>query len=109
LSALYGWVMKNFPKAATGVWADAPASVMAPRAVWARQLMIGTIRWRRSTPPVVVSTPLAPRALAQNGAPLSVWNAPGGLLEPCRSGWPLLVQPFFPDQSSIPPTREPWA
>ena len=65
--------------------------------------MIGTIRLRRSTPPVVVSTPLAPRALAQNGAPLSVWNWPAGILEPCGSGWPLLAQPFFPDQSLIPP------
>ena len=34
--------------------------------------MMGTTRLRRSTPPVVVSTPLTPRALAQNGAPFSV-------------------------------------
>ena len=69
--------------------------------------MIGTIRLRRSTPPVVVSTPLTPRALAQNGAPLSVWKWPAGILEPCGSGWPLLAQPFFPDQSLIPPAFEP--
>src|ERR1700721_1447938 len=98
--------MKNLPNAATVVLEDAPAPVMLPRAVWARQLMIGTIRLRRSTPPVVVSTPLTPLALAQNGAPLSVWKWPAGILEPCRSGWPLLAQPFFPDQSLIPPTFE---
>src|ERR1700722_17006882 len=95
--------MKNLPKAATGVVEEAPASVMFPRAVCARQLMIGTIRLRLSIPPVVVSTPLAPRALAQNGAPLSVWKRPAGILEPCGSGWPLLDQPFFPHQSLIPP------
>ena len=69
--------------------------------------MTGTIRLRRSIPPVVVSTPLTPRALAQNGAPLSVWKWPAGILEPCGSGWPLLDQPFFPDQSLIPPAFEP--
>ena len=99
--------MKNLAKAATGVLDDALESATLPSAVWARQLMIGTIRLRRSTPPVVVSTPLTPRALAQNGAPLSVWKRPAGILEPCGSGWPLLAQPFFPDQSLIPPAFEP--
>src|ERR1700722_2475198 len=99
--------MKNLPKAATGVLEDTPAPAMLPRAVCARQLMIGTIRLRRSIPPVVVSTPLTPRALAQNGAPLSVWKCPAGILDPCGSGWPLLAHPFFPDQSPIPPAFEP--
>src|SRR5579871_2501975 len=99
--------MKNFPNAATGVFDDTPASVIFPRAVWARQLTIGAIRLRRSTPPVVVSTPATPLALAQNGAPLSVWNAPGGAVAPCRWDWPLLDQPFRPDQSATPPAHAP--
>src|SRR5579871_1801371 len=101
--------MKNLPNAATGTLDDGVSPAMFPKAVCARQLMIGTMRLRRSTPPVVVSTPLTPLALAQLGAPFSVWKLPAGFLTPWVSAWPLLAQPLFPDQSSTPPAAAPCA
>ncbi len=78
--------MKNFANPAAGTFALLPD----PLTLWARQLMTGTMRIRRSVPPVVVSMPLTLLAAAHNGAPFSPFPV-----------LPVVLAAWLPDQSLI--------